>query len=96
MSGEMGDLRKRRKCNMAGTSFPELHDLVDVAARLERICEGVPLELTLPVAAERLACRALGERGERKASAAVRATDAGAVLAVGHSFKTVWYELSVW
>ena len=59
------------------------------------LCEGVPLELTLPVAADRLACWALDERGERKAPVAVRATDAGAVLAVGPSFKTVWYELSV-
>ena len=37
MSGEMSDLRKRKQFNTAGTCFPELHYMVDVTERLERI-----------------------------------------------------------
>ena len=57
--------------------------------------EGVPLEVTLPVAAASVACWALDERGERKASVAVADAGGRAKVAVGPEWKTVWYELEI-
>ena len=57
--------------------------------------EGVPLEVTLPVAATAVACWALDERGERKAQVAVADAGGRAKVAVGSEWKTVWYELEI-
>ena len=57
--------------------------------------EGVPLEVTLPVAAGSVACWALDERGERKAPVAVADAGGRAKVVVGPEWKTVWYELEI-
>ena len=57
--------------------------------------EGVPLTLSLPVPAASVACWALDERGERKASVPVADANGRAQVSVGPSWKTVWYELEI-
>jgi len=57
--------------------------------------EGVPLTLSLPVAASSVACWALDARGERRAEVPVTARDGRATVSVGPDYRTVWYELEI-
>ncbi len=58
--------------------------------------EGIPATITLPAPAARTVCRALDERGEPKAEVPVASDSTGrAVVAIGPTWRTVWYEISV-
>ncbi len=59
------------------------------------LCEGVPMELTLPVPAERVTLYPLDENGVRRDPiAAERAGDA-AVVRPDPKYKTLWYEIEI-
>jgi hypothetical protein len=59
------------------------------------LCEGVPAEITLPVAAARVKLYPLDESGNRREAVPVSARDGKAVVQVGPQHKTVWYEVEV-
>lgn len=60
------------------------------------MCEGVPLAVTLPVAAERVSCKALDERGDAKSAVPVgKNSDGRAVVSVDSRYETVWYEIDI-
>ena len=56
------------------------------------VTEGVRATVELPFAGAR--CRALDENGVAVRDVPVRATDAGAEIAIGPEYRTVWYEIS--
>jgi hypothetical protein len=59
------------------------------------LCEGVPAEIALPVAADRVKLYPLDESGNRRAAVACREQDGKALLTLGPEHKTVWYEVEV-
>ena len=58
------------------------------------LCEGVPAEITLPVAPNRAKLFPLDERGDRRAAIPVSG-DGKAVVKLGPEHKTVWYEVEI-
>lgn len=59
------------------------------------LVEGVAATITLPAAAQGVRCYALDERGERKGSVPVTATEGGSRIAIGADYRTIWYEIEV-
>ena len=59
------------------------------------MCEGVPAEITLPVAAARVKFYPLDEAGKRREPAAVAGAGGKTVLNLGPQHKTLWYEVEV-
>lgn len=58
-------------------------------------CEGVPAEIVLPAAPDRLTLYALDQSGNRRAPLAVGEKDGKAVLRLGPENRTLWYEAVV-
>jgi hypothetical protein len=59
------------------------------------LCEGVPAEIVLPVAAKRVQFFPLDESGNRRDPIPVAARDGKTLLQLGPQHKTVWYEVEV-
>jgi hypothetical protein len=59
------------------------------------LCEGVPAEITLPLAASRVQLFALDESGNRRDRIAVAEKDGRAVLSLDARHATLWYEVVV-
>ncbi|MHB1033642.1 MAG: carbohydrate binding domain-containing protein [Pirellulales bacterium] len=59
------------------------------------MCEGVPAELTLPVAADRATFYSLDEAGNRRGAIAVKNVQGKAVLVLDAKHRTVWYEVEI-
>jgi hypothetical protein len=59
------------------------------------LCEGVPAQITLPVPAERVRWFPLDESGSRRAAAACDEQDGHALLKLGPTYHTVWYEVEL-
>jgi hypothetical protein len=59
------------------------------------LCEGVPAEITLPVAAQRVSFYPLDQSGNRRAAVACDEHEGKAVLKLGPEHKTVWYEVEL-
>ncbi len=59
------------------------------------LCEGVPVRITLPVAASRVECHALDEAGARAASVPLAHASNPAQLSLGPQYKTLWYEIVI-
>ncbi|HLA86190.1 MAG TPA: carbohydrate binding domain-containing protein [Thermoguttaceae bacterium] len=59
------------------------------------LCEGVPAEVGLPVAVERVRCFALDGSGRRKETVEVTSREGRACLTLGPRYKTVWYEIEI-
>jgi hypothetical protein len=59
------------------------------------LCEGVPAEITLPVAASRVHVYPLDEAGNRRGEVACKARDGKALVNLGPEYKTVWYEVEI-
>jgi len=88
-------------CHNGGAKFTD-HGDGTISCRDEdwghgpTVNEGIPATITLPAPAARTTCRALDERGEPKADVPVTAdADGHAVVAIGPSYRTVWYEIAV-
>ncbi len=59
------------------------------------LCEGVPAELALPVAADRATFYPLDESGNRRGAVAVKNVEGKAVLVLDAKHRTVWYEVEI-
>jgi len=59
------------------------------------LCEGIPAEIVLPVASDRVKLFPLDEAGNRRAEAPVAARDGKAIIRIGPEHKTVWYEVEI-
>jgi len=59
------------------------------------LCEGVPAEVELPVPASRVRCFALDQRGDRKQPVPCRDHNGRAVVPIGPSYRTLWYEVEI-
>ena len=59
------------------------------------LCEGIPAEIVLPVAAGRVRLYALDESGNRRTSVAVAEQEGKALLSLAPAHKTVWYEAEI-
>ncbi|GAB6166386.1 hypothetical protein JCM19992_23860 [Thermostilla marina] len=59
------------------------------------LCEGVPVEITLPAAGERVAVYPLDENGKRREPIAIRSENGTAVILAGPKYKTLWYEIEI-
>jgi len=59
------------------------------------LCEGIPAEILLPAAPDRVRFYPLDESGNRRAPVPVSARDGRAALALGPEHKTVWYEVEI-
>jgi len=59
------------------------------------MCEGVPAEITLPAAADRVKLYPLDESGSRREAVTVAAKDGKALLKLGPDHKTIWYEVEI-
>lgn len=59
------------------------------------LCEGVPAEITLPVAADRVRFYPLDESGSRRAAVPCNQRDGKALLSLGPEHKTIWYEVEL-
>ncbi|MBN2580603.1 MAG: beta-galactosidase [Pirellulales bacterium] len=59
------------------------------------LCEGVPAEIRLPVAAEKVKFYPLDESGNRRASIPISARGGKAVLRLDPKHHTVWYEVEI-
>ncbi len=59
------------------------------------LCEGVPAEIVLPAAADRVRLYPLDEAGNRRAAAAVESRDGRALLRLGPEHRTLWYEAHI-
>lgn len=59
------------------------------------LCEGVPAEVTLPVAADRVTFYPLDEAGNRRQAVPVDQRDGKALLRLGPQYKTLWYEAEI-
>lgn len=73
-------------------------DRVTVGDRWGRsplLCEGVPMNLSLPIGAERVRCYPLDESGRRRGDVPVASNAGRAELRLGPEYRTVWYELEV-
>ena len=59
------------------------------------LCEGVPAEILLPIAPDRVKLYPLDERGNRRPAIPLAARDGKAVLKLGPEHKTIWYEVEI-
>jgi len=59
------------------------------------MCEGVPAEIVLPVAPDRVKLYPLDESGNRRGAAPVGAREGRALLKLGPEHKTIWYEVEI-
>ncbi len=59
------------------------------------LCEGIPAEMTLPVAPDRVRFYPLDESGRRRAPVEVSSARGRAVLELGPRHKTLWYEVEI-
>jgi hypothetical protein len=59
------------------------------------LCEGIPAEIVMPLAAGRVRLYALDESGNRRASVAVSEQEGKALLNLSPALKTVWYEAEI-
>ena len=59
------------------------------------LCEGVPAEIVLPVAAERVRFYPLDESGNRRQSVSCSQRDGHALITLGPQHKTIWYEVEI-
>ncbi|MBN2477456.1 MAG: carbohydrate binding domain-containing protein [Pirellulales bacterium] len=59
------------------------------------LCEGVPAQIELPVAADRVRFYPLDESGNRRAAVPCGSHEGNARLELGPRHKTVWYEVEV-
>ena len=59
------------------------------------LCEGIPAQIKLPVAAERVQFFALDEAGNRRDAIPVNGSANHAELQLGPENKTVWYEVVI-
>ena len=59
------------------------------------LCEGIPAEVTLPVAADRVSFYPLDESGNRRAAVECRGSDGKTILPLDPSHRTVWYEVRI-
>ena len=59
------------------------------------LCEGVPAQLTLPVAASRVQVYPLDESGNRRKAIPVTSRDGQALVTLAPQCKTVWYEVEI-
>lgn len=59
------------------------------------LCEGIPAEVSLPVAADRVEVFALSESGEPTEAVPVVDRKGKATIAVGPKWKTLWYEIRI-
>jgi hypothetical protein len=59
------------------------------------LCEGIPAEILLPVAADRVRFYPLDESGERRKAVPVEASAGKTQLRLGPQHRTVWYEVEV-
>lgn len=59
------------------------------------LCEGVPAEITLPAAADRVRFYPLDASGNRRAAVACKPQDGKAVVTLGPQHKTLWYEVEI-
>jgi len=59
------------------------------------LCEGIPAEVLLPAAPDRVRFYPLDESGNRRAPVPVSAHDGRTALALGAEHKTVWYEVEI-
>jgi len=59
------------------------------------MCEGVPAEITLPIATDRVKLYPLDESGNRREAVPVASKDGKALLKLGPEHKTIWYEVEV-
>ncbi|NQU26285.1 MAG: carbohydrate binding domain-containing protein, partial [Candidatus Nealsonbacteria bacterium] len=59
------------------------------------LCEGVPVEIRLPAAADRVQLFPLDPSGNRRTAVDVSEQDGRAVLKLGPEHETVWYEVQV-
>ena len=80
----------------------ELEDLGNDRVTLGRnwgtepvLCEGVPAEIVLPVAADRVRLYPLDESGNRRSAAACTGRDGKSVVSLAPEHKTIWYEVEI-
>jgi hypothetical protein len=59
------------------------------------LCEGIPAEVLLPAAPDRVRFCPLDESGHRRAPVPVSARDGRTALHLGPEHKTVWYEVEI-
>ena len=59
------------------------------------LCEGIPAEILLPAAADRVTVYPLDPAGNRRSSVQPAARDGRAVIAIGLAYKTLWYEVEL-
>ncbi len=59
------------------------------------LCEGIPAQLTLPVAAPRVHVYPLDEAGNRGPALAAKSQDGKALVTLSPQYKTVWYEVEI-
>jgi hypothetical protein len=59
------------------------------------LCEGVPVQIALPVAADRVKLYPLDEAGNRREAVPGKALGSKTVLTLGPQYKTVWYEVEI-
>lgn len=59
------------------------------------LCEGIPAEITLPVTSDRVTVYPLDPSGNRRSAIAATTHDGHAVIAIGPTHKTLWYEVNV-
>jgi len=59
------------------------------------LCEGIPAEIALPVAANRVTLHLLDESGNRRTSVAVAEREGKALLSLAPAHRTIWYEAEI-
>jgi hypothetical protein len=59
------------------------------------LCEGIPAEIALPIAAERVSVYPLDASGKRRAAIPVGDRNGRAVVKLGPEHKTLWYEMEI-
>lgn len=59
------------------------------------VCEGIPAEISLPVAANRLKIYPLDESGNRRTAISAKANGKKAVIRLEPGLKTLWYEVEI-
>lgn len=59
------------------------------------LCEGIPADVLLPVAADRVTVYALDQAGNRRGALKPSAQDGKALVRLGPEHKTLWYEVEI-
>jgi len=59
------------------------------------LCEGIPAEITLPVAADRVTLYPLDESGNRREAVACGEREGKAILPLDPKHRTIWYEVEI-